>query len=379
MRILMLNYEYPPLGGGAAPVTKELAEELVKLGHEVDVVTMAFKGLKEKEEVNGVNVYRVPVFRRKQTVCQTHEMFTYCISANYFLSKLLKERKYDINHTHFIIPTGVISYLKRKKIPYIITSHGSDVPGYNPDRFGFQHKLIKPMWNKIVENATCITTPTEFLKNLILDNFNSKDCNPDKVKVIPNGIHPEKFSPKKKERKILVVSRLFERKGVQYVIEAMRDIKDYRMVICGNGPYKKHLENQIDKLRLGNNVRLLGWVSGKSLLKEYETSSIFVLPSSAENFPVVLLEAMAAGCAVVTTNTTGCPEVVGDAGLLVRPMNTEDIRDALNKLINDDRLIEGLGMKARKRVEENFELRKVAKMYKEVYECAIKIQNRLNK
>ncbi|KAF5436524.1 Glycosyltransferase involved in cell wall bisynthesis [Candidatus Methanophagaceae archaeon] len=357
----MLNYEYPPLGGGASPVTKSLAEELVKLGHNVNVVTMGFKGLKQKEENNGVNIYRVPSIRKEQGVCQTHEMFSYCFSAYRFLPKLLKENKYDINHTHFIIPTGIVSYLKRKKIPYIVTSHGSDVPNYNPDRFGLQHKVFKPLWNKIVKNAMCLTTPTDYLKNLILDS-----CGYDKIKVIPNGIHPENFIPKKKEEKILVVSRLFERKGVQYVIDAIKDIEDYELVICGDGPYKEQLEAQISKLNVSN-IHLLGYVSDERLKYEYKTSSIFVLPSSAENFPIVLLEAMSAGCAIITTDVTGCPEVVGDVALLIRPKNSEDIRNALIKLINNNGLRTELGIKARKRVEENFTWEKIAKQYVSVY------------
>ena len=366
MNILMLNYEYPPLGGGASPVTKSLAEELVKLGHTVDVVTMGFKGSKQKEEINGVNIYRVPSIRKEQGVCQTHEMFPYCLSAHCFLPKLLKENKYDINHTHFIIPTGVVSYLKRRKIPYIITSHGSDVPNYNPDRFGLQHKLLKPLWNKIVKNAACITTPTDYLKNLILDN-----CNYDKIKVIPNGINPGEFIPKKKEKKILVVSRLFERKGVQYVIKAMNDINDYKLVICGDGPYKEQLEKQISKLN-NNNIHLLGYVSDERLKYEYESSSIFVLPSSAESFGIVLLEAMASGCAIITTNATGCPEVVGNAALLVRPKNSEDIRRALIELINNGKLRSELGIRARKRVEEKFTWEKIARSYVEVYKEVVK-------
>jgi glycosyltransferase involved in cell wall biosynthesis len=361
MRILMLNYEYPPLGGGASPVTKSLSEELVKLGHTVDVVTMGFKGSKWKEEINGVTIYRVPSIRKEQGVCQTHEMLSYCYSACRFLPKLLKENEYDINHTHFIIPTGVVSYLNKTKLPYIITSHGSDVPGYNPDRFGLQHKLLKPLWNKIVKNAEYITTPSDYLKNLILEG-----CYYDKIKVVPNGIHPENFTPKKKEKKILVVSRLFERKGIQYVIDAMKDLTEYELVICGDGPYKEQLEQQISKLNLSN-IHLLGYVGGDRLKYEYESSSIFVFPSSAESFGIVLLEAMASGCAVITTNDTGCPEVVGDTALLIRPKNSEDIKEALIKLIENDKLREKLGVTARKRVEENFTWEIVAKRYLSVY------------
>jgi glycosyltransferase involved in cell wall biosynthesis len=294
-------------------------------------------------------------------------MLSYCYSAWRFLPKLLKENEYDLNHTHFIIPTGIVSYLNRKKLPYIITSHGSDVPNYNPDRFGLQHKLLNPFWKKIAENAECITSPTEYLSNLIIENFNSKKCY-NKIEVVPNGTHPENFNPKEKEKKILVVTRLFERKGVQYVIDAMKDITEYKLIICGDGPYKGQLKQQIDRLKLGDKVQLLGYVSDERLKYEYETSSVFVLPSSAENFPVVLLEAMASGCAIITSNVTGCPEAVGDSALLVMPKNSEDIRNAIVKLIENDKLRNGLGVKAKKRVEDKFTWEKIARNYIEVYE-----------
>jgi glycosyltransferase involved in cell wall biosynthesis len=182
---------------------------------------MGFKGLKEKEEINGVMVYRVPSIRKEQTVCQTHEMLSYCYSLYRFLPKLLKENKYDINHTHFIIPTGIISYLNKSKIPYIITSHGSDVPGHNPNRFSMQHELLKPIWRKIVKNADRVITPSHYLKDMILKNVDT-----DNVTVIPNGFDTGSlnFDPKKKEKKILLVSRLFEFKGFQYFLEAIKDM-----------------------------------------------------------------------------------------------------------------------------------------------------------
>ncbi len=382
MRILMLNYEYPPLGGGASPVTKSLAEELVTLGHTVDVVTMSFKGLKHCEEINGVTIYRVPSIRKALNVCHTHEMFSYLHSAYRFLPTLLKENNYDLCHTHFIIPTGILSYrLKIKdKLPYIITAHGSDVPHYNPDRFGLQHQVLKPLWNKIVENAEYIITPSRYLKNLILKkSVYERRCSPtcgerydEKINVIPNGIHPEayNYSPHRKEKKILVVSRLFERKGVQYVIEAMRSIKGYELAICGDGPYREPLERQI-KTFGPNTIQLLGWVTDERLRYEYETASIFVLPSSAESFGIVLLEAMASGCAIVTTNTTGCVEVVADTALLIRPGNADDIKNALLRLINDDELRCDLGQRGRRRVEEHFTWKRITQQYIALYKRVI--------
>lgn len=335
------------------------------MGHTVDVVTMGFKGLKQKEEINGVTVYRVPSIRQEQSVCQTHEMLSYCYSAYRFLPKLLKENKYDINHTHFIIPTGIVSYLNKSKIPYIITSHGSDVPGHNPNRFSIQHEVLKPVWRKIVKNADCVVTPSNYLKDMILKNVDT-----DNVTVIPNGFDIDSFNfdPKKKEKKILLVSRLFEFKGFQYFLEAIKDIDvDYEINIVGEGPYKETLVQKAKDLKV--KVNFIGWLDNTSpeLKNLYETSSIFVFPSIAENFPTVLLEAMAAGCAIITTDDSGCPEVVGDAALLVRPKNSEDIMSALGRLITDDKLRNELLFNSRKRVQKNYTWEKVSKHYINIY------------
>ena len=115
MRILMLNYEFPPLGGGASPVSYEIAKGLVELGHSVDVVTMGFKGLPSFECIDGINVYRVRCLRSKKEICKSYEMLSYVISAKLFLGRFLKKHKYDICHCHFIIPTGIVALWVKKK------------------------------------------------------------------------------------------------------------------------------------------------------------------------------------------------------------------------------------------------------------------------
>jgi len=363
MKILMLNYEYPPLGGGAAPVTRSLSEELVRQGHEVDVVTMGFRGLPEEENINGVQVYRVPSVRKKLEMCTFHEMLSYCVSASCFLPKLLRENDYDINHTHFIIPTGAVSSLYHKKVPFIVTTHGSDVPGYNPDRFQFQHTLFRPFSTRILNKTSCITSPSGYLKNEILRNFGDR-----KIAVIPNGIAVDACRPQRKEKKILTVSRLFERKGIQYVIEAMKDIEGFEYVVCGAGPYRPQLEDLVERLHLEHTVKLRGYLEPEQLKKEYESAAIFVLPSTSESFGLVLIEAMSAECAVITSNTTGCAEVVDDAALLVPPKDSEAIKNQLLTLINDPKRCRELGMQGRRRVEQQFTWSSVAKKYSDLYE-----------
>jgi glycosyltransferase involved in cell wall biosynthesis len=116
-------------------------------------------------------------------------------------------------------------------------------------------------------------------------------------------------------------------------------------------------------------VTFWGWLDNESpQLKElYETSSMFVLPSEVENFPIALLEAMAAGLAIITTQGTGCAEVVGEAALLVPPKDPEAIRALLPRLVQDGELRRSLGRAARERLERYFTWRLVAQRYADIY------------
>lgn len=347
MRILMLNYEFPPLGGGASPVTYALSKELVLSGHEVDVVTMGFRGLKKRENIDGVNIYRLPVLRSRKDVCHTHEMLSFDFVALPFCLGLVKGRKYDLNHTHFIVPTSLVSYGLKKLtgLPYLITSHGSDVEGYNPDRFRKLHKSIRPLWRRLAREAAYITTPSESLKNLILERDSRL-----RVKVIPNGLYMPEINSHPRLLKILLVSRLFERKGFQYFLEAIRDLEfEAEINIVGDGPYRSRLEEIAGSIK--KDIHFWGHLDSSSpeFKSLYASSSIFVFPSKMESFGLVLLEAMAYGLAIITASTSALREVGGEACLYVRPENALDIRQALKKLLEDSHLREKLRKKARER------------------------------
>ncbi len=360
MNILMLNYEFPPLGGGAAPISYSMAKQLVKEGHSVDVVTAGFKGLPSFEKKEGINIHRVNCLRSKKEICHPHEMLSYVISAYFFTKKLIKNNNYDINHTHFIIPTAIVSYFLRNKLPYVITCHGSDVPGYNPDRFKFLEFVLLPFWKKIVNRSLMVTSPSKFLAKLIGKNSFKR------VKVINNGFNPGTFNLNKKNKKILVVTRMFERKGVQYFIESLKglNLKEWEVNVVGEGPFKKKVLELKEKF--GLEVNILGYVSNQKLKQLYEESSIFVFPSIREDFPVVLLEAMNAGCAIITTNSTGCPEVVGDAGIKVKPESPDALKTALTRLMKSPALIKSYGRKSYKRAKQ-FDWKLIIKEYFKAY------------
>jgi glycosyltransferase involved in cell wall biosynthesis len=368
MKILMLNHEFPPVGGGASPVTGELCRHLVQLGHEVDVVTMRCSNLPRHENVEGINVYRTFSLRKKPDICHTHEMASWLVGAVLKARRLARRKNHDIIHCHFIIPAGPIAWLtgKLSKIPFVITCHGSDVPGYNPERFGWDHKLLSPVWQFLVRRTPLLISPSESLKQLILRN-----CPCAKVTVVPNGINLTDYDTAHKQKSILMCSRILPRKGFQYAIEAIKKIQpDWQVHVVGDGPYLPELKRLAADSK--TSISFWGWLDQKDprFKQLYETSSIFIMTSEAENFPVVLLEAMSAGLAVITSTAGGCSEVTGDTALLVEPRSSDAIRKQLEKLINSQDLRNHLSRAALARVR-NFAWPKIAQAYLDCYHMVL--------
>lgn len=358
MRILILNYEFPPLGGGAGDVSYQIAKGYLKLGHSVDVITTGYSNLPSYEKKEGINIYRLSCFRKKIERGRIFEMILYLFLSKRFLKKHLKENYYDINHTHFIIPTGFISLWLKKKynIPYIITVHGSDLPGYNPDRFLLSHLFTPFFIKRISFNAKKIISPSRYL-SLILEKMEIKNI------VIRNGIDPESFSPLKKEKIILSTGRLVKRKGFQYLIEAFSDKVGYQIDICGDGPMRKKLEKMAQRSK--TKIVFHGWIKKDSL--QYRTllgkASIYCILSSNENASISLLEAMSSGCAIISSNCSGCREMVEDTGVQVNPKNLLEIREGLRKVEGKE---EYYGNKARKRVIEKYNWDRIIKDYESI-------------
>jgi glycosyltransferase involved in cell wall biosynthesis len=366
MRILMTSYEFPPIGGGGAAVVAGLSRELVAKGHEVDLVTMRFQGNPKHEVIDGVHVHRVPCWRRVKHVCTAPEAFSYVAAAFPVIKRLLSRKQYDITHSHFIMPDGLLAWRIRRMtgLPYVITAHGTDVPGFNRHRMRVAHRLLSPLWHEIVGKSARIISPSAVLEQLV----HAQGTDPGKTLVIPNGLQVGEYAPYGTEPKVLVVTRMLERKGIQFLLSSLAESPiGHEVSVVGEGPYLPELRRQAAETDI--QVKFWGWVENRSpqLRDLYESSTIFVFPSESENFPIVLLEAMAAGLAIITTEGTGCAEVMGDAALLVPPKNPQAITRALRRLVQEPELRRALGAAARRRIEENFTWSAVAGRYLDEY------------
>jgi glycosyltransferase involved in cell wall biosynthesis len=366
-RILMLNYEYPPIGGGASTITRELSTRLTdRAGFDIDIVTMSFDDEPAFEEDNGVQVHRVPSLRRRKERSTTVEMASFIPSCLYKGTKLLRKRDYDVIHSHFIVPTGIAGTVlsDRFELPHVISSHGSDVPGYNPDAFKYVHRAIRPLSNRIAAAADVIVSPSKYFGNVIMEQY---PVSPDQITTLPHGFDPTAITPaEQKTDSIFMASRLVKRKGFQRVIRAASRLDtDYRLRIAGEGPYREELEDVAAHATA--EVELLGWLDREQLHREYSESKIFALPSLNESFGVVLMEAMAGGNAIVTSNNAACSEVVGEAGLLVDPLDESAIAEALDQLISNRELRSQLQSRARDRIEGELNWSNISTQYERLY------------
>lgn len=204
----------------------------------------------------------------------------------------------------------------------------------------------------------------------VLSNFVDRK----KIEVIPIGVDIEKFkySPPSKEPDVLTVGHHIKRKGFEYLIRAMVDVvkefKDARLHIVGQGPQTANLKKLVEELNLTKNVIFHGRVSDDRLLQLYRQCRVFCHPSMSEGFCHTTLETMAVGRSVVSTKTAGSEMVEhGKTGLLVPPADSEALADAILKLLSDYSLACRMGEKAREIVEEKYDWNIVAEKYYSVY------------
>lgn len=336
MNILMLNYEFPPIGGGASPVSYDIGKRLAEMGHTITVVTMAYQNLSKEEVMAGMKVYRIPCLRTKRMVCHPWEQATYILSAIHFISCKLDVKKYDICYTHFIIPTGVVAWwLKHKyQLKYIITSHGSDVIGHNNKRFKLLYTLVRKPWCGIVRAAEVVVSPSVYLKELMEKNEPNA-----RYQVIQNGVDTEFFARREEKKKnILIMCRLQETKNVQSVLRALTKInlEDWKVRILGDGPYRDVLESYVQENNLGQVVQFDGWVENKSEkhLQALQEASIFISASRVENCPTSILEAISCGTRLLLSDIPAHRQLIADENVFFKLDMDEQLIIKIQQLID---------------------------------------------
>jgi glycosyltransferase involved in cell wall biosynthesis len=374
MRILLLNYEFPPMGGGAGRATYNIARQLARLGHDVDVLTSRFNGQKSFEIIDGVSVYRVPIIRESIHECGFSGAFAWTFLAYLQLLRLVSKKEYDILHYFFGLPTGILAILpaRHQNIPFIVSLRGSDVPSYDPynKKLDIAHRILKPLTQTIWRKARRIVALSDSLRSTAL-----KTSPWERIDVIGNGINSDIFlatesRSDEKTFKMIMVSRLIERKGIQHVIAAISRLQDpdISLTIVGTGNYECRLRKMVEEYGLQSSISFFGYCPNEMLPSLYNNSDVFILTSLAESFGIVFLEAMASGLPIIAGRTGGVPAIVSEEnGILVDPGSVPEIMNAIIEMKNNPKKRKEMAIRNRKKAMEQYSWQKVAEMYQEIY------------
>ena len=309
MKILILNYEYPPLGGGAGVISQNIAEGLAELGHNITVLTTWYNNLEEDSSRGNLRVIRLKSRRKFTYRSNPGEMLSWMIYAKRFLSKHLKQEPYDFIFANFALPGGELAYSMKTQfnIPYAIISHGHDIPWFAPQQMFWYHLFTYHWIRTICVNSSLNFVQSKEMKENI-DRFTGHRISHRNIKIY-NGwdssvFYPD-YSKRSEEFTILFPGRLVKQKDPFTFLRALDILQNkgykFKAHILGDGPLRKKMEKFVASHNLKSNVDFKGWVSKEQMLKEYQSASLTVLPSLNEGMSIATLEALSCGQYVITT------------------------------------------------------------------------------
>jgi len=378
MNVLVVNYEYPPLGGGGGVACEQVAVELARMGHKVDVITSQGPNLAPQETRDGVRINRVRVWgRKKKQTASLLSMLTFVRSAARAGVRMAAENRYDVVHVHFAVPTGPagVRIARAAALPMVLSVHGGDL--YDPTKLLSPHRMwpVGVVVRRVLNAADLVLAQS----SNTADNARRYHRFKGRIEIIPLGIPPVEFQPGTRGQfgldgddfVLVTVGRIVRRKGLNYLLDALANVKEagLKLVVCGDGPERVNLEGQARSLGLGDTVRFAGQMSDEEKFQLLSLADLFVMASLHEGFGIIFLEAMSQGLPIVATNVGGQTDFLTHEhnALLVPPADSGVLAEAIRRTIGDEALRR---MMSENNLEEvkAFDIRKIAERHVEVFE-----------
>ena len=411
MRICLLTYRGNPYSGGQGIYVYYLSREFRRMGHEVEVIASAplpevSKGV-ILHQLRSSSIYHPGSSFRKNLpdvrnlvdlyeLCASRlgifaEPWAFSFRAYARLKELSKQRRFDIVHDNQGLGYGLL-LMKRLRIPVIATIHHplpidrqADLEQAN--EFG-QRLRIRRFYSFIRMQAF---VARRLDRIITVSQSSAKDARllfkvpADKIRVVHNGIDTEIYDGNKeagqgRDGLIMVANTDDRKKGVLYLLQALQLLKNdgAKLTIVDDaarhssyvedvGPLPSYGSKLVRELNLDGMVRFTGRLTREELAQHYAAARIAVVPSLYEGFGLPAAEAMACGTPVIATTGGALPEVVGDAGMLVPPADTDALAAAIRQLLNDQQAQQRMSEAGKKRVREQFNWEQAARKTLEVY------------
>ena len=367
MHILQVTPYFFPHFGGVESHVLGLSENLIKLGHDVEVVTSRYSRMPETENLNGIKITRLP---------QWINMYNTPLVTS--IKEFVRRTHADIVHVHSPPPFTERFAAKGAKEagkPFVVTHHCDlELKGFlGNTAVNFYQNFLGNFPLQVADRVISTTESYATTSRTLWDID---------VTVIPNAVDVHRFKPENEgkiirdkystddEHLALFVGRLVPHKGIGILIRSLTYTENGKLLIVGDGPYKEWLKNLVKKLDLSERVVFVGPVDDYWLPAYYAATDVVVLPSTSrlEAFGIVGLEGMASGKPLILSDIPGVRDVISEKeGYIVEPLDPNAIAEALEKIWNAPEMAREMGARGRKRVEKLFSWEKVSKDVEQVF------------
>ncbi len=374
MRVLMLDNEFPPLGGGTGVVNEHLLHGFARHADmTVDLITSSRTAATYEVEqfAERITLYKVPVDNKNIHHSTNRELLRYVRRGLAACERLIGKHHYDMSFAFAGVPAGAMSWLLnlRHRIPYLVSLQGPDVPGFEA-RYNSIYPVLTPLLKQVWRRAavvTAISAEHRALAHKTMPGLN--------IPVIYNGVDTQIFhppaTPPAGPLTFICVGRLIERKGQHHLLRAFAQLRAMidcptRLVLVGTGDFEPALRALADELKLGGSVEFAGFKSREEMPVMYRKAHVFVLASQSEGMSIALLEAMAAGLPVVVSDAGGTAELVDALNGRVAPWaNVSALAQAMAAMAADDAPLSQMGQHSRA-VAERFGWPAIVQAYADI-------------
>ena len=373
MRVLVLIHEYPPIGGGGGAAARDICRGLAERGHEVKVLTAHYKGLPMREQDGNVDVVRLRSWRRQAFRAGLPAMAAFVLAGFWAGRRLIRHWQPDVIHAHFAVPAGAVAWMLSRLtgIPYLLTAHLGDVPGGVPEKTGNWFRWVKPFTPPIWREAARVVAVSGYTRGLALEHYRVP------MDVIPNGVDLSALASSEIQvnhpPRIVFAGRFVEQKNPLQIPRVLAALKDLRWdcSMLGDGLLLEPTRAEAARLGLADRIHLTGWVTPQTVLDEFRRADILFMPSRSEGLPVVGVQALACGLALVVGRAGGWVDLVaqGENGFLHDPDDADSLSASLRGLLADASTLRRARQNSRSRAAA-FDLVRVVDAYETLF-CSV--------
>jgi glycosyltransferase involved in cell wall biosynthesis len=372
--VLIVSYEYPPLGGGGGVMIATLAEELAKQ-IQITVLTSGRTGLAETEKRDGLEIVRVPVWmRHADATASLLSMLSFFPLSLRRGAALMRSRRFDLIHSSFAVPSGPsgLRLARQAGIPHVLSVHGGDL--YDPSKLLSPHRTpaLRQTVRWVIQGSDCVVGTSSDVIDRVRRIYVDRE-----VERVPLAFRPLECIPggrarlglRESDRVLVTVGRLVPRKGLDQLLRVVAKLADpaLRLVVVGEGPAQPALLRSCAELGIADRVRFTGFVSEEEKCQVLSAADLYVSTTLHEGFGIVFLEALSRGLPVICYDEGGQVDFIDDAVGALVPVNDEAaFGEAVRRHLSAPDLLRSKSAAARQRVAD-FSIERFAQRYREIY------------